>query len=116
MPDGKLLPCIVEKLQSYRVTLTLPVLCNARRTVFLVTGVGKAGIVGEILRDGEGSSYPASRVASMSANVTWLLDKAAAGRAGHRKDLPGFENLAGLIHDINKTRGIHEKPSTVGTL
>lgn len=73
----------LEKLQSYRVTLTLPVLCNARRTVFLVTGVGKAGIVGEILRDGEGSSYPASRVASMSANVTWLLDKAAAGRAGH---------------------------------
>jgi 6-phosphogluconolactonase len=83
MTERKAVAVNVEKLRSYRVTLTLPVLCNARRTVFLVTGIGKAGIVGEILRDGEGSWYPASRVASMSANVTWLLDKAAAGEAKH---------------------------------
>ena len=83
MTERKAVAVNVEKLRSYRVTLTLPVLCNSRRTVFLVTGVGKAGIVGEILRDGEGRCYPASRVASMSANVTWLLDNAAAGEAKH---------------------------------
>jgi len=71
----------VEKLRSHRVTLTLPVLTNARHLVFLVTGDAKAAIVAEILGNGEGSRCPASRVASLSANVTWLLDKAASGKA-----------------------------------
>lgn len=71
----------VEKLRSYRVTLTLPVFSNARHLVFLVTGDAKAAIVAEIFGDGEGRRYPASRIASLSANVTWLLDKAAAGEA-----------------------------------
>ena len=73
----------VEKLQSYRVTLTQPVLSNARHLVFLVTGDSKAAIVAELLEDGEGRRYPASRVASLSGTVTWLLDKAAAGEAKH---------------------------------
>ncbi len=73
----------VEKLQSHRVTLTEPVLSNARHLVFLVTGAAKAAIVAEILGDGEVSRYPASRVALSSATVTWLLDAEAAGGIGH---------------------------------
>lgn len=73
----------VEKLHSHRVTLTEPVLSNARHLVFLVTGVAKAAIVAEILGERKGLSYPASRVASSSAAVTWLLDAAAAGKMGH---------------------------------
>jgi 6-phosphogluconolactonase len=70
----------VEKLRSYRVTLTLPVLSKARHLVFLVTGDAKAAIVAEILADGEGHQFPASRVASSAARVTWLLDKEAASK------------------------------------
>lgn len=70
----------VKKLRSYRVTLTLPVLSKARHLVFLVTGDAKAAIVDDILADGEGRHYPASRVASSSARVTWLLDKEAASK------------------------------------
>jgi 6-phosphogluconolactonase len=73
----------VEKLQSHRVTLTLPVLCNARRTVFLVTGAAKAEIIGEILGVSGETHYPAARVAALGNHVSWLLDRDAAGRIGH---------------------------------
>lgn len=69
----------VEKLHSWRVSLTLPVLASARHIVFLVTGSAKAAIVGELLGPGGDCNYPASRVASASSRVTWLLDTEAAG-------------------------------------
>jgi 6-phosphogluconolactonase len=75
----KAVAVFVEKLQSHRVTLTGPLLSNARHLVFLVTGAAKAAILAEILGDEKGRSYPASRVASSSAAVTWLLDAEAAG-------------------------------------
>ncbi|MGA7827226.1 MAG: 6-phosphogluconolactonase [Geobacteraceae bacterium] len=83
LASRKAVAVYVEKLQSSRVTLTLPVLVRARRTIFLVTGVAKATIVREILGDGEDCRCPASRVASTSARVTWLLDQEAAGGIVH---------------------------------
>lgn len=77
--DRKAVSVYVEKFRSSRVTLTLPVLTSARRIVFLVTGPTKAAIVEELLGSGGDSHYPASRVASASARVTWLLDTEAAG-------------------------------------
>ncbi len=70
----------VEKLKSHRVTLTLPVLRNARHVVFLVTGGGKAEIVAEILEGAGGANYPAANVVPVEGILTWLLDKDAAGR------------------------------------
>lgn len=78
--DRKAVAVYVEKLRSHRVTLTLPVLSNARHLVFLVTGDAKADIVAGLLEDGEGRRYPASRVALMSSRVTWLLDTEAASK------------------------------------
>ena len=40
----------VEKLNAYRITLTLPVLNEGRSVLFLVTGASKAEIVGEIIK------------------------------------------------------------------
>jgi 6-phosphogluconolactonase len=73
----------VEKLQSARVTLTLPVLANARRIVFFVTGAAKAGILGEIFRESGAAHYPAARVAASENHVRWLLDREAAGEVKH---------------------------------
>ena len=73
----------VEKFRSYRVTLTQPVLSNARHLVFLVTGAAKAGIVAEILGESGEISYPAARVAASENRVTWLLDSEAADGIGH---------------------------------
>ena len=56
-----------------RLTLTLPALNAARRTLFLVAGSGKA----DALRRIEvGESLPAGMV----TGAEWLVDEAAAGR------------------------------------
>jgi 6-phosphogluconolactonase len=74
----------VEKPGSHRVTLTLPVINNARHVVFLVTGAGKADIVTEILEGKDGARYPAAQVAPTAGTLTWLLDADAAGRLKRR--------------------------------
>jgi 6-phosphogluconolactonase len=72
------LPVFAEATMNWRVTLTLPVLNNALRIVFLVSGRPKAGIVREILGQGRKDRYPAGRVAPSQGSITWLLDKDAA--------------------------------------
>jgi 6-phosphogluconolactonase len=68
----------VEKMASYRVTLTLPVLNNAREVVFLVSGKEKADVVRSILEN-DMQQYPTSLVSPVEGTVTWLLDNEAAG-------------------------------------
>jgi 6-phosphogluconolactonase len=58
-----------------RMTLTYPVINRARRVLWLVTGVEKAGMLAR-LRDGDGT-IPAGRVRRDRALV--LADRAAAG-------------------------------------
>jgi len=62
-----------------RVTLTLPVINNARHVIFLVTGSAKADIVAEILEGRGAERYPAALVAPRDGILTWLLDAEAAG-------------------------------------
>ncbi len=69
-----------ENLDSHRVTLTLPVINNARRVVIMVTGAGKADIVAEILEGKTAGRYPAGRVAPLRGSLTWLLDLEAAAK------------------------------------
>lgn len=73
----------VEKFQSHRITLTLPVLCHARLVMFLVGGEDKAETLRSVL-EGEGEpaaqSYPAQLVRPTAGKVVWLLDQAAASR------------------------------------
>lgn len=64
-----------------RVTLTPVVFNDARHVVFLVAGGGKAEAVYQTLRgDGDPRRYPARRIRPAAGRVTWLLDRAAAGR------------------------------------
>ena len=68
---------------NWRVTLTLPVLNNASRAAFLVSGRSKVQIVRAILAEGRGDRYPAGLVKPRRGTVVWLLDReAAAGLAG----------------------------------
>jgi len=71
----------VPKLKAWRVTLTLPVINQARETFFLISGSSKAEIVQRLLSLKQPSSeWPASLVQPESGNLTWLLDKDAAAR------------------------------------
>ncbi|XP_018335347.1 6-phosphogluconolactonase [Agrilus planipennis] len=59
-----------------RVTLTFPVINNARVAVFAIAGEGKADMVKRILVDKE--DLPAGRVQPSSGELYWILDKEAA--------------------------------------
>ena len=68
----------VPKLDTTRLTLTVPVLNAAREVCFLVSGAGKAGSLAEILEgDAAPRQYPAKLVRP-PGGPTWMVDRAAA--------------------------------------
>ena len=69
----------VEKLNSYRITMTLPVLNNAATIVFLVSGEAKASMIHEVL-EGEPSRFPAQAVQPTNGELIWLIDRGAASK------------------------------------
>jgi len=61
-----------------RITLTLPVICNADRIIFLVTGADKREIVRKLCKHGKGDpSLPASLVKSQTGSIEWYVDSVA---------------------------------------
>jgi 6-phosphogluconolactonase len=73
----------VEKFQSYRITMTLPLINNAATVVFLVSGAEKAEIVKSVF-DGE-NNYPAQAVKPTHGELIWMLDKDAASSCSEFK-------------------------------
>jgi len=68
----------VDKLHSYRVTFTYPVLNHAAEIAFLVSGASKAQILRDVLKPTGDASYPAQRVRPLDGRLLWILDRAAA--------------------------------------
>ena len=66
----------VEKLNTFRITMTLPLLNNGASVVFLVSGAEKAQIVKEVLEGPE--KYPAQAVKPHNGELIWMLDEDAA--------------------------------------
>jgi 6-phosphogluconolactonase len=83
----------VEKLKTYRLSLTLPVLNAARCVAFLVSGTDKAPVLKSVLEgEAPGEQYPAKLVRPAQGKLMWLLDRAAASQltAGNeRPSQPG---------------------------
>jgi 6-phosphogluconolactonase len=59
----------------WRVTLTLPVLNDARQVIFLVSGAGKAQTLAQIVHGG--TSLPAERIQPKTGELSWLVDRPA---------------------------------------
>lgn len=76
----------IEKLKQNRITLTFPVINDARRVLFLCFGETKAAIVKEILRgDLPRDDVPLNRTPAFGVNpvggeLIWLMDSAAASQ------------------------------------
>ncbi|PSH04621.1 MAG: 6-phosphogluconolactonase [Acidobacteria bacterium] len=71
----------VDQVNSWRVTLTPPVLNNAAQITFFVLGEEKADAVKKVLegsRDHE--RIPAQLIAPRDGTLTWILDSAAASQ------------------------------------
>lgn len=66
----------LEKLDMYRITMTAPLINQARHIAFLVYGKNKAEAVYRVLVDESGSSqkYPARLINSEETKVQWFLD------------------------------------------
>jgi 6-phosphogluconolactonase len=60
-----------------RVSLTLPVLNEARHVLFLASGVSKRKVFREILNNPEKTGYPAARVVP-SGKLLWFIDELLA--------------------------------------
>lgn len=72
----------VEKLEAFRISVSLGVLNSTRVVMFLVTGAEKAEMVRQILRDPREHRglLPSQRVVPQDGQLFWFLDRAAASR------------------------------------
>ena len=70
----------VEKLSTYRISFTAPMINKAKNIAFLVFGESKANAVKHVIEDGKKNPqlYPTQLIAPVDGSVTWFLDKAAA--------------------------------------
>jgi 6-phosphogluconolactonase len=68
----------VEKFQTHRITMTVPVLNNAALIIFLVSGSEKAEVLKEILEgDYRPELLPAQLIRPVHGRLLWLIDEAA---------------------------------------
>lgn len=71
----------VEKLNAFRITLTLSVINAAKNILFLVAGADKSVAVDTILQGKRNPhEFPAQMVEPTNGRVVWLLDKAASAK------------------------------------
>ncbi len=66
----------VEKFNSHRLTLTLPVLNDGATVLFLITGSAKAAVVEQILRENDSWRFPAAQVRP-SGRLLWFITEDA---------------------------------------
>ncbi|HKG08279.1 MAG TPA: 6-phosphogluconolactonase [Pedobacter sp.] len=69
----------VEKLSTYRISLTAPLINKASNIAFLVFGEGKAEAAKHVLEGEKNINlYPAQLIKPIDGQVTWFMDSAAA--------------------------------------
>jgi 6-phosphogluconolactonase len=69
----------VAEQSMYRVTMTAPLINQAREVIFLVSGTEKAPALRSVLEGAyQPHEYPAQLIHPNGAHPTWLVDKAAA--------------------------------------
>lgn len=80
----------IDKLQSFRITLTPPVLCNAAQVILGVGGAEKAEALQHVLQGTyQPDLYPAQIVKPVRGKLLWLVEKSAA-----RLLLPPLKHLS----------------------
>lgn len=69
----------VEKLKSFRITLTAATINNARNVTFLVAGGDKADALRNVLEGPhQHELYPSQLIHPANGTLLWMVDKAAA--------------------------------------
>ncbi len=84
----------VEALGTHRITLTMPVLTDAARTLLIVSGEEKAAALRSVFEGPhEPERLPVQGLSESRGVVTWLADRAAASAltASRRRATPALE-------------------------
>ena len=81
-PGRLVLPVSLPHLKHERISLTLPVINNARHVIMLVIGASKADIFSEIIE--KNLPVPASMVNPSDGKMMFLLEKEAARKLPYR--------------------------------
>ena len=69
----------IESVAAWRITVTPPLLNNARVVAFIVSGESKSAAVDAVLHGGRAVDiYPAQIIQPVRGDLRWLLDKDAA--------------------------------------
>ncbi|GGC59101.1 6-phosphogluconolactonase [Pedobacter quisquiliarum] len=70
----------VEKLNTYRISMTAGLINHAKNIAFLVFGKSKADAVKQVIESEEEDTthYPAQLIKPYNGHVTWFLDQEAA--------------------------------------
>lgn len=69
----------VPQLETWRITLTAPLINRARNVAFLVAGENKAAPLREVLHGPrQPHRYPAQMIAPENGRLVWFVDQAAA--------------------------------------
>lgn len=83
----------VEKLQTVRITFTLPLINNAANVVFLVSGKDKTAAVESVLDPATaGEDFPAKLVNPPHGRLTWMLTEDAAAPISERVATANVKN------------------------
>ncbi|WP_256004751.1 6-phosphogluconolactonase [Pedobacter deserti] len=70
----------VDKLSTYRISFTAPLINKAKNIAFLVFGEGKAEAVKKVIEGKKNTEHcPAQLIDPIDGSTTWFLDSAAAG-------------------------------------
>lgn len=71
----------VEKFETFRITLTAPVINHAAHIMFIVTGAGKTDRLPEVLRgERDTERLPSQLIQPVNGTLDWYVDKAATGK------------------------------------
>lgn len=69
-----------EKLKSWRVTLTLPVINNSKNILIIAEGKEKSEIINKIFNEKD-AGLPAQQINASNGKLTWFIDTNAAGKS-----------------------------------
>ena len=70
----------VEQFQTYRITLTLPVLNNADFVMFIVSGKEKAEMLKKVIEVKHPTPLPAQLIEPKQGRLLWLVDQPSASQ------------------------------------
>ena len=68
----------VEKLNTWRITFTFPLINRAAEVLYLIAGDDKAQVLRDVLEGDKTDVYPVQRVQPVDGKFLWIIEKGAA--------------------------------------